>query len=385
MILSKQKPVLIEKPEYKFQSVLFLPEVEGRKGDGGLRTKGYFKHSYERIDGTWSVRMTNDNLLKLSNELQNQLQKIVKQLEEEKFEQESIQVENNKPHERKSLLKKLFFKSTKQINDSTNKPLTSLPLITIITVVFNGAEYLEQTILSVLNQTYNNIEYIIIDGGSSDGTVDIIKKYEDRIDCWISEKDDGIADAFNKGIKLSNGEIVGIINAGDWYEIDAVSNIVECKEHDIIHGLIQLWDNDEKSFISIPIQSQLRNSMSINHPSVYVKKEVYMKCGYFNKQYKLAMDYEFLLRANIAGYGFYNSGKIIANFRKDGVSDRGEINGLIEVFKAKRLNLNNNIVFDLLYLFSKICKSMLSRGLKKIGLTCIVRFYSVHISKYKKL
>ena len=91
------------------------------------------------------------------------------------------------------------------------------PLISIVTVVYNGKVFLEETILSIINQTYKNIEYIIIDGGSTDGTVDIIKKYENKISYWISEKDNGIYDAMNKGIKKSTGEWINFMNAGDLF------------------------------------------------------------------------------------------------------------------------------------------------------------------------
>ena len=100
------------------------------------------------------------------------------------------------------------------------------PLVSIVTIVYNGEKHLEQTIQSVLNQTYSNIEYIIIDGGSKDNTINIIEKYSDRLAYWISEKDNGISDAFNKGIAKSTGEIVGLINADDWYDFDAIKHVV---------------------------------------------------------------------------------------------------------------------------------------------------------------
>ena len=93
---------------------------------------------------------------------------------------------------------------------------TNIPLITIITVSYNAVKTIEDTIVSVLGQTYNNIEYIIIDGGSTDGTLDIIKKYQDKITYWVSEPDKGIYDAMNKGIAKANGELIGIINSDDW-------------------------------------------------------------------------------------------------------------------------------------------------------------------------
>jgi glycosyltransferase involved in cell wall biosynthesis len=108
------------------------------------------------------------------------------------------------------------------------------PLITIITVVYNGEKHLEQTIKSVINQNYKNIEYIIIDGVSTDGTLDIIKKYEEYIDYWVSEPDEGIYDAMNKGIGLANGEFINFMNADDWFvdtKFKTVNNYIKFLEY----------------------------------------------------------------------------------------------------------------------------------------------------------
>ena len=117
------------------------------------------------------------------------------------------------------------------------------PLVTIITIVFNGQETLSKAIESVSNQTYPNVEYIIIDGGSTDGTLNIIKKYGDVITKWISEKDRGISDAFNKGLKLAKGEIIGILNADDWYERNAIISVVEAFENNKNIGIAYGWMN----------------------------------------------------------------------------------------------------------------------------------------------
>ena len=101
-----------------------------------------------------------------------------------------------------------------------------MPLISIITVVYNGEKYLEQTINSVINQTYKNIEYIIIDGGSTDGTLDIIKQYEQHIAYWISEPDKGQSDALNKGIKKANGQVLGWLNADDYLLPNALKKFI---------------------------------------------------------------------------------------------------------------------------------------------------------------
>ena len=106
-----------------------------------------------------------------------------------------------------------------------NKKIITKPLFTILTVVLNNEEYLEQTIKSVLKQSFKNYEYIIIDGGSSDKSLDIIKKYQNKIDYWVSENDKGIYDAFNKGMSLAQGQFVGIINSDDIYKTNSLKII----------------------------------------------------------------------------------------------------------------------------------------------------------------
>src|ERR1700719_3728267 len=103
----------------------------------------------------------------------------------------------------------------------------TLPVISIITIVFNGEKYLDQTIRSVLDQNYPSVQYIIIDGGSTDNSLNIIKKYEKDLYLWVSEKDKGISDAFNKGIARATGDIIGIINADDWYEPETFKRVAQ--------------------------------------------------------------------------------------------------------------------------------------------------------------
>lgn len=179
---------------------------------------------------------------------------------------------------------------------------TPLPLVSVVTVVRNGEATIEQTIKSVTGQTYANIEYIIVDGGSCDGTVNIIKRYERYIDYWLSEPDQGISDAFNKGIRLSSGELVGIINADDWYELDAVEAVVNNwggVAHFAYGGCTYI--TQEGRYVPRPPASDYSKTIEkymaqIHHPTVFVKKAVYLRYGLYSEDYKYAMDYEFVLR-----------------------------------------------------------------------------------------
>jgi len=160
------------------------------------------------------------------------------------------------------------------------------PLITIITVVYNGEKYLEETILSVINQTYNNIEYIIIDGGSTDGTIDIIKKYEDRIDYWISEKDSGIYDAMNKGIAHSNGELINFMNASDVFcDSELLYNMVSHINKnevfpDILYGNAHIY-SENGDFLKVlkPLKFSklffnLFSTRVVCHQAVFVNRDI---------------------------------------------------------------------------------------------------------------
>ena len=285
-LLIKEKPEIINNPADKFETVLFLPEGEDRKGEGGLRTKGYFKKSHE------------------------------------------------------------------------NKPL-----ISVVTVVYNGEQFLEETILSVINQSYDNVEYIIIDGRSTDGTLNIIKKYEEKIDYWVSEKDSGIYDAMNKGISQCSGEIIGIVNADDFIYKDSLKKIVqifENKEVMYTYGQVDLITEDGKKFDtakSIGVENlkyKLFKHMPFLHPTMFVRKKVYKELGLYSLQYKLSADYDFALR--VVEHGF--KGEILdfstGVFRIGGAS--GGVGSYLENHKLL-LHHNVNPIFvylNTIVLFTKL-------------------------------
>ena len=200
------------------------------------------------------------------------------------------------------------------------------PLVSIITVVYNGASTIEQTIQSVINQTYKNIEYIIIDGASNDGTQDIISKYNDNIALFVSEKDNGIYDAMNKGIGLANGEIIGIINSDDWYETDAVENTVKAFSKStsisVVYGDINLVESNGeiRKHNQVPF-AHLSYEMSVSHPATFVKRSVYEKYGHFDISYKIASDFDLMNRFYNNRLQFAHVRRIISNFRLSGISN----------------------------------------------------------------
>lgn len=224
--------------------------------------------------------------------------------------------------------------------DITKQSQENKPLITVVTVVRNGEKTIEETILSVINQTYLNIEYVIVDGASIDGTVDIIKRYEDKIDYWISEPDNGVYPAMNKGIKLAKGEIIGILNSDDWYEKDACFEIAsKYKEscYEVIFGNMKMIFPDGTSnlvTVSLPLKKETF-AVSYVHPAVFVKSDIYKKHGYFNEKYKIAADYDTLLRFFENGVRFEKIDKIITNFRVGGISANSKIyNEILQIAVA---------------------------------------------------
>lgn len=197
--------------------------------------------------------------------------------------------------------------------------------VSIITVCLNAAGTVEDTIKSVVGQTYENIEYIIIDGGSTDGTLQIIEKYKDDISVLVSEKDQGIYDAMNKGIGLAKGDYIGIINADDWYERDAVENVVrlgkEAPEHTgVIYGRIQFVEEERLFTIKEKGMDSIWTEMPIAHPSTFIRKSVYDKYGGYDTQYKIAADYDFIFKLYVSGVGFLSCKHVLANYRVGGIS-----------------------------------------------------------------
>ena len=174
------------------------------------------------------------------------------------------------------------------------KNLQNKPLITVITVVFNGENVLEDTIVSVINQNYDNVDYIIIDGDSSDATLDVIRKYEYAIDYWISEKDNGIYDAMNKGIMTSQGQFINFINAGDCYFNHNVLSILPLDSSaKVIYGNIKYQSG--KTFVS-EFDKRMFVKNTLHHQATFYSIDLYKNLGLFDTDFKILADYDFNLK-----------------------------------------------------------------------------------------
>lgn len=245
-LLTKDKPVLEQKSEYKLNPKLFLLSNPERKAEGGLRTKGLFKISYE------------------------------------------------------------------------NKPL-----ISVVTVVYNGEAHLEQTILSVLEQDYDNVEYIIVDGGSTDGTLDLIKKYEDAIDYWVSEPDGGIYDAMNKGTSLCSGEYIAFLNADDWYAQETLWKIARYASDgkECICGDVNIMDGNGKScLLTMTVDfSRYQTHMPVGHPALFLKRSLLLQYG-FDESFKVIADYDLLIKLIKRGLTYTYIPDVLSYFREEGIS-----------------------------------------------------------------
>ena len=255
------------------------------------------------------------------------------------------------------------------------------PLISVITVVFNGEKYLEQTIQSVINQTYDNIEYIVIDGGSTDGTLDIIRKYEDKIAYWVSEKDEGISDALNKGIKLSSGEIIGIIHSDDYYASkDVVCSVVnEFNKYQNIKAIYGIVDFVDPKTNELELRwgkdcspNVIRKRMYIPHPTLFCKKEVYENVGYFRENLKYAMDREWAIRL-VKYTRPYFLNKRIAVMRRGGVNMR---NAKKDFWEASKSLWKNGYYMDaIIVIIVSNIKYIIEKIIRKLGLTIIIKKY----------
>jgi len=239
------------------------------------------------------------------------------------------------------------------------------PNVSIVTVNLNGAEFLEETILSVVNQKYKNIEYLVIDGGSTDGSLDIIKKYEDKIDYWESSRDRGIYDAMNKGVSLSCGKWINFLNSGDVFFNDHVLDKIFYKNDysnaSIIYGDVEVrYSSGKKKINKSGKLSSLPKGSQFSHQAAFIRSE-YHKINKYNIQKKIVADFEFFYLAKKNNINFEYINTIVSSVSSGGLSDIERIESIVGwwnvVEKSDYLNL---------YYVIKILHEILKKKLKTI-------------------
>lgn len=223
-------------------------------------------------------------------------------------------------------------------------------LVSIITVCYNSEKTVRKTIESVLGQTYPNIEYIIVDGLSKDNTLQIVREYEQRfrekgyLYRVISEKDNGIYDAMNKGIRAAAGELVGMINSDDWYEPIAVETAVNTyreEPYDIFYGDINLIKENGHSIVKRSSLDRFPSSRHWNHPTSFITKTTYEQMGLYRCE-GVCDDFELFLRLRKAGKRVAIRNVVLANFRTGGVSNNKSLKNVLYRCKDRYRCYHNN-------------------------------------------
>jgi glycosyltransferase involved in cell wall biosynthesis len=215
------------------------------------------------------------------------------------------------------------------LNDKATASSLSGPLFSIITVVRNNVGGIEKTITSVRRQSYRPIQYIIIDGGSTDGTVDIIRNNEDVISIWRSEPDRNVYDAMNKGLALAHGDWIMFLNSDDTFYRNTVARyarILDCRALDYLYGATHRLDATGNRFVDRPVDSEqiaqrAFSEMPVPHTSLCINARVYRQIGGFDTRYQIAGDQEHFLRMCQAGFAGADSKVVVGTTMAGGLSD----------------------------------------------------------------
>jgi glycosyltransferase involved in cell wall biosynthesis len=217
-------------------------------------------------------------------------------------------------------------------------------LISIVTVVRNDAENLKSTIKNVLNQNYKYVEFIVIDGDSTDGTVDIIKQYEPNLTYWISEPDLGIADAWNKGLSACSGEIIGILNAGDSFSnedyLSRIANAFKPRQSTVFYGdtkVVTASGQVVKEVVGRFNPRRIHNGIGFLHPGCFATKTAYNLVGNFNLRYRLAMDCDWIFRCYRANVSFEKI-DVTCIMNNDGISHKSNLAAYGEYLQSMKDN-----------------------------------------------
>lgn len=259
--------------------------------------------------------------------------------------------------------------------------------ISVVTVCYNAVDTLEETMLSVLNQTYPNVEYIVIDGSSTDGTVDIIKKYADRLAYWVSEPDKGIYDAMNKGIAVATGDYINFMNAGDmFFDLTTIEKIFLLFRHADATFIFGNWieslhsENVNKLALSLDF---LKHGMPCPHQAVFIKLN-YHKIHPYNLEYKISADYNLLYNAYFTGQKFVYSNTFVAIYDMSPEKSISLLNTRLQIKEHLIIQgIHNRLVLNILT-FCNVLKVRIKDVIKKNlpnRITILVKQYLNHIQE----
>lgn len=238
--------------------------------------------------------------------------------------------------------------------------------VSIITVCFNSAATIRDTIESVLSQSYSDIEYIVVDGASTDGTVDVIREYEASISRIISEPDSGIYDAMNKGLASAAGDIVGILNSDDFFESpDTIQHVVDgfhSGSHvDIVFGDVVFVGPSDLATIKRFYSSRsfetwkLRFGWMPPHPATFVRKSAYERCGQYSLKYEIASDYDMFVRwLVVEKLPYLRIDHVLVRMRHGGVSTAGIRSSLLLNREIVSACVHNGLYTNLVFLLAKV-------------------------------
>ena len=256
------------------------------------------------------------------------------------------------------------------------------PLITVITVCYNAGSIIEKTILSVINQTYPNIEYIVIDGGSSDNTLDIIKKYVDKIHYWISEPDKGIYDAMNKGIQKATGEWINFMNCGDsFYSTTTIEETFKLSnpKSDIIYGDINLL-YEFGNFTRLATKTTEKNYMPFYHQASFSRRTLLQE-SLFNLKYKICADKNFFYQMFKRNKIFEYINITIANYEaENGVSSTNKIRFKQEIGQIE--NKTSNIKWKISFVLFKYITFFKNQIKKRLPVKLVNTIKEKNVKKY---
>lgn len=234
----------------------------------------------------------------------------------------------------------------------------------IITVCYNSKTTIRDTIESVLSQNYLNIEYIIIDGESNDGTLGIIQEYKDRIDVVISESDKGIYDAMNKGVRAASGDYVGILNSDDIFAhshvISEVASILSEKKVDAIYGDLVLVNRQDTSRVVRSYSSKhfkkwkIRFGLMLPHPTFYAKRNLFDEFGFYKLNYRVSADFELIARFICNGITYLRNPNVMVKMRQGGISSNGLWWRIHQNFEIVRACKENGIYTNIFFIALKL-------------------------------